>query len=341
MPRAVVLALSRPPEPRRRTFAHWPGPLVPLANRPLIHHALGGLRDAGIREIAVVADRALAPRLRAALADGEPWDLGITHVPAASGGELAALAGLTEFLAGETAVVHRAEALVGRALGDELADFARHDADARVLTRTPHPGDAAPPGAGAATGRLGIELLAPGLLPRLVELVGPNERELSLLDALERLAADGGARVQQRSVPGSWALGASTDDVLEGHRFVLDAIEPAWDPGVLRDAQVEGRVVIDPSSVVERSLVRGPVVIGPGVCLRDAYVGPYTAVGAGSSIENAEIEHSIVLRDARLNDVPWRLERSIIGDRARVSRAFRLPRAVSLCLGEDAEISAA
>ena len=50
--------------------------------------------------------------------------------------------------------------------------------------------------------------------------------------------------------------------------------------GDLVDSQVDGRVVVEPRARLERSTVRGPAIIGAGARLIDAYIGPYTAIGA-------------------------------------------------------------
>jgi glucose-1-phosphate thymidylyltransferase len=70
----------------------------------------------------------------------------------------------------------------------------------------------------------------------------------------------------------------------------------------------------------------------------DAYIGPYTSIGAGVVVEAAEIEHSIVLPDAELRFVGTRLESSIIGRGARVTRRFSLPTAMQLSIGDGAEV---
>ena len=137
----------------------------------------------------------------------------------------------------------------------------------------------------------------------------------------------------------SGETGAGKTMVVTGLGLLLGSrADAGWVRAGADQAVVEGRVVIDPSAIVERSLVRGPAVIGPQVRVRDAYVGPYTAIGAGTVIENTEIEHALLLRDVTIRDVSWRLERSIVGERARIARTFRLPQAINLCLGEDAEI---
>ena len=80
------------------------------------------------------------------------------------------------------------------------------------------------------------------------------------------------------------------------------------------------------------------MIIGPGARVTDAYIGPYTSIGAGVVVEGAEIEHSIVLPDAQLRFVGSRLESSVIGRGARIVRGFALPAAMRVSLGDGAEV---
>ena len=82
-------------------------------------------------------------------------------------------------------------------------------------------------------------------------------------------------------------------------------------------------------------------VIGPRARITNAYVGPYTSIGAGVEIDCAEIEHSIVLDRARLRFLGTRVESSLIGPDARVERDLRIPQAVRLSVGAGAEVAIA
>ena len=81
-----------------------------------------------------------------------------------------------------------------------------------------------------------------------------------------------------------------------------------------------------------------PAIIGPGARLTDAYVGPYSSIGANVTIEGAEIEHSIVLPGAALAFVGTRIESSVIGEGARIARAFRKPSSLRMSIGNGAEV---
>ena len=79
-------------------------------------------------------------------------------------------------------------------------------------------------------------------------------------------------------------------------------------------------------------------MIGAGARIRDAYIGPYTSIGAGAQIEGAEIERSIVQAGASIAHIGGRLMSSVVGRHATVFRDFSLPRALRLRIGEDTEI---
>ena len=80
-------------------------------------------------------------------------------------------------------------------------------------------------------------------------------------------------------------------------------------------------------------------MIGPGVVLESAYIGPFTSVGPNVRVEGAEVENSIVLAGASVTHVKTRLEGSVIGPGARVYKDFRLPSAMRLNVGRGAEVA--
>ena len=81
------------------------------------------------------------------------------------------------------------------------------------------------------------------------------------------------------------------------------------------------------------SHVRGPAIIGKGTVVRDSYIGPFTAVYFGCEITNSEIEHSVVLEQSSIADVP-RIVDSLIGKSVVVRRSGRRPHATRLMLGD-------
>ena len=55
-------------------------PLVPVANQPILFHALETMREAGVADVAIVACDATADDIRAAVGDGGRFGLRLTHL---------------------------------------------------------------------------------------------------------------------------------------------------------------------------------------------------------------------------------------------------------------------
>jgi glucose-1-phosphate thymidylyltransferase len=167
--------------------------------------------------------------------------------------------------------------------------------------------------------------------------ISPSARgELEITDAIQHLV-DGGRRVEPHIVKGWWKDTGRLDDLLEANRLVLDTIESAVD-GELVDTEIGGRVVVEAGARLERSSVRGPAIVGAGARLVDAYIGPYTAVGPGCTIENSEVENSILLEGSSVRGLGGRMESSLLGRNVSVARDARQPRAYRFMVGDNSEI---
>jgi glucose-1-phosphate thymidylyltransferase len=103
------------------------------------------------------------------------------------------------------------------------------------------------------------------------------------------------------------------------------------------ESRLMGRVTLEEGAVIRRSEVRGPVIIGANTLLEDAFVGPYTSVGKGCVIRRSSMEHCVLLEGARVDGVT-RLEASILGRHAVVSRVSSDRPAFRLMIGDDAEV---
>jgi glucose-1-phosphate thymidylyltransferase len=85
------------------------------------------------------------------------------------------------------------------------------------------------------------------------------------------------------------------------------------------------------------STIRGPVAIGAGTRIVDSFIGPFSAIGAGCLVERSEVEHSVLMDDSSVIEIA-RLEDSLIGSDAVVSRSRQKPRALRLMVGDHCRI---
>jgi glucose-1-phosphate thymidylyltransferase len=126
--------------------------------------------------------------------------------------------------------------------------------------------------------------------------------------------------------------------MLEANRLVLEDIEPRIEGELDADSRVEGRVVIEKGAKLERSVVRGPAVIGSGSRISDSYIGPYTAIDRDVVITGSEVEHSIVLEGSSIRDLDARMEASLLGKNVTLRRSEGMPKTLRFLVGDNADI---
>jgi glucose-1-phosphate thymidylyltransferase len=97
-------------------------------------------------------------------------------------------------------------------------------------------------------------------------------------------------------------------------------------------------VTVQEGAEIINSVVRGPAIIGKNTRLINAYVGPFTSIYHDCVIENAEIEHSIVLEHSRIKDIPHRIADSLIGRYVEITRSEYRPRVLKLTLGDNSKV---
>ena len=67
-------------------------------------------------------------------------------------------------------------------------------------------------------------------------------------------------------------------------------------------------------------------------------IGPFTSLADGVVIEDATVEHCIVLQGARIEHLTGRLEASLVGRQARVYGVAAEPRAHHLMIGDRSSV---
>jgi glucose-1-phosphate thymidylyltransferase len=317
--------------------------LQPIANQPMVRHSIEMLAGAGMQQVMLVCSPEEVRELQDAVAPHSTPELSwLVHDEPC---DLAASLRLaSDFVAGDAFVVHLGDSLCREPLDALLQADGVGARGALALVeetgRAPrsvvplhaHPLDGGDPAGVYALGAHALDavLAAPPL----------GTIEEGLLATIGVLAARGG-RVETRTVGSWWRHRGHADALLEANRFLLEGLTASATDATLEGCHIQGNVEIDGSAWLKSSTVRGPAVIGPGAHLINAYVGPYSSIGADVVIEGAEIENSIILPGASISHVGGRLEASIVGARARVFRDFRLPRANRLNVGDGAEVSLA
>jgi glucose-1-phosphate thymidylyltransferase len=327
-----------------------------IANRPIVCHVLEEMRQAGVVEVALVVPAQESDELQAGVKVDGPEGLDISYIPykhKSVSEQVLCEAG--EFVGEASCVVHAANGLLAQPLAELIAPL--HDgggADGGVpdLVAFVHrpDGDTStalatrrlmrfvenPPNGGTFA-LAGVCLFGPGALSRFGTTGSWHGGALDLAAIAEQLVGEGG-QLRIEHVRGWWRYTGGPTELLAMNHFLLDTLSsepPASEAG----NRIEGCVAVHPTACVQSSVIVGPVIVGPGALVLEAYIGPYTSIGADVRIEGAEVERSIILPGASITHIGGRLVGSVVGRRARVFRDFSLPRAMRLNVGDGGEVA--
>ncbi len=295
-----------------------------------------------------------APAIQAAVGDGSAFGLSATYIRQEAPLGLAhAVLVSRDFLGDDDFVMYLGDNFIVGGITPLVEEFRAKRPDAQImLTPVPDPrqfGVAELDEAGQVIGLeekpqcpksdlalVGVYIFSPSVHEAVRDLKPSSRGELEITEAIQWLI-DHGNTVRSSVITGYWKDTGNVADMLEVNRMVLETIEPrchgTLDPG----CEIIGRVVIEDDAQVSGSRIVGPVVIGARSRVTGSYVGPFTSVAEDCSIDDSEIEYSIMLPRASIRGV-GRIEASIIGHDVEVTPAPRVPKAHRLVLGDHSKV---
>lgn len=328
--------------------------LVPVANKPVLFRVIEAINEAGITDIGIVTGDT-GEEIRQAVGDGKRWEVNITYIPQEAPLGLAHAVKISrQFLGDERFVMFLGDNVIQGGISGLIRQFADSQWNSQVVLT-----------AVAQAQHYGVaELEDSGRIKRLVEkprnppsnlaLVGiymfdkyifeavnaikPSWRgELEITDAIQWLVENGYV-VHPYIHRGWWIDTGKPIDMLDANNRVLAELSHKIDGDVDRDSKVDHLVTVERGARIINSVVRGPAIIGEDAQIINSYIGPFTSVFHHTVIENSEIEHSIVLDNSRILNVPSRIEDSIIGRDVEVAFSPVKPKAYKMTLGDHSKV---
>jgi len=328
--------------------------LIPVANKPVLFRVIEALRAADIADIGIVVGDT-GPEIREAVGDGARWGanvgyieqdapLGLAHAVKISRdflgddrfvmflGDNVIQGGVSELIGQFSASAWNAQVVLKEVEEPQHYGVAELDAAGRIVRLVEKPRE---PTSNLAL--VGIYMFDPNV-HAACDAIGPSWRgELEITDAIQWLV-DRGLAVHPYIHRGWWIDTGKPIDMLDANDHVLEELLHRVDGFVDRDSRVDGRVTVEAGAEVVNSVVRGPAIIGEGTRVVNSYVGPFTSLYHHVTVEDSEIEHSIVLEHSTIRGIPQRIQDSIIGRNARVTRSPIKPAAHKLTLGDYSEV---
>ncbi|SES41822.1 glucose-1-phosphate thymidylyltransferase [Salipaludibacillus aurantiacus] len=307
---------------RLRPFTYTqPKPLLPVANQPVILYGLTQLMKLGINEIGIVIHPEQEESFKQVLKSVNDPDLTVTYIyQTEQKGIGHAVMQAKSFIGKHPFVLLLGDNLICEPLLALRDQFNKKGIHSTVLVKeVSHPEDYGiaeikdkkivnleekPSRPKSNLAVIGAYIFTPYIF-KAIQSIEPSARgEYEITDAIQWLI-DHGYRVNY-VITGKPASDVGTvERWLEANKWML---------------QMENKEGL--SEVKEKaqdSIIIPPVKIGKNCEIKQSVIGPYVSVDSGAKIEKCSIRNSVVLKGARLENVPFEISDSIVGEGASVS----------------------
>jgi glucose-1-phosphate thymidylyltransferase len=330
--------------------------LVPVANKPILWYGIESIVAAGITEIGIIISPETGAEVKAKTGDGSQFGATITYILQDAPLGLAHAVKIAQpFLGDSPFVMYLGDNLVESQLDLFLDKFkskhldaltllcqvenptafgvAKVDETGKVLQLIEKPQN--PP---SNLALVGVYLFSPAIHQAIANIQPSARGELEITDAIQDLI-DEQKNVESFQLSGWWLDTGKKDDLLAANQIILDScLDLSIEGSIDEPSKVSGRVHIGAGTKIINSTIRGPVTIGENCHIENCFIGPYSSIANETTLIEADIEHSVILKGAKIVDIHQRIVDSLIGERAQLHPAPQRPKALRFMIGDDSQI---
>ncbi len=345
--KALILAGGKGTRLRPLTYA-MAKQLVPVANKPILHYAMDGLYEGGIRQFGIIISPETGEDIKRSLKHWEETTLGGTAdvvslefiVQDRPAGLAHAVKIAEPYLGQSPFMMYLGDNLINSDLRNLIEAFKADQCDASLLLKpvsNPSSFGVAeldenhniirlvekPSNPPSNLALVGVYLFTSAIF-RAIEQIQPSPRgELEITDAIQKLIEQG-QKVKSQIHEGWWLDTGKKDDMLAANQTVLSELKAPEQLGsVSSDSEIKGSVAIGVGSILKNCRVLGPAKIGENCHLENTTIGPYTSIGNGCKILDSEIQNSVILEECVIKHITQRIEESLIGQGCLIERNLK------------------
>lgn len=314
--------------------------LLPVANKPMIYHAIEKVVDAGIEEIFINVNPG-DTILEKTIGNGEKWGVSITYFEQTGGpqGIAHVVQEAKKFIGSDPFIFYLSDNIILADLNELLETYESGGYDCLLtLSEVPDPERFGVPIFAEDNKTLidvlekpenplnsyavtGIYVYSGDLFFEAFGEIEKSERgEYEISDIHSQLLKKG-KKVGYSVITGWWKDTGKPKDLLLANQLALDNCDEKefFHHGTIDEsARIEGCVQIGTGSTIGKNVtIVGPVMIGENCTLENCTIGPYVTIANNVLIKNMKIEYSMILEQSELCG-PWYVKESMIGKHVRV-----------------------
>lgn len=329
--------------------------LIPLANKPMIFHAIEKAVEAGVEEIFIntnPGDTELAKHV----GDGGHWGINIKFFEQTGGpqGIAHVVKEAQKFIGDEPFMFYLSDNILLGSLKGAFEEFSKEKYDCMLaFAQVPNANAFGvpifddkgtlieviekpqnPPNNFAVTG---MYLYGPRVFFDAFNHIERSARGEYEISDIHSYLLKNNNRVGWKEITGWWKDTGKPEDLLNANRMLLNQM-PAEDfPNhgtVEQGAQISGNVHVGMGSRIASDVtIIGPVIIGENCVLEHCHLGPHVTIGSGVEIRNATIEKSIIFEHSVI-DTDLHIKDSMIGKHVRLIKKVCEEKGRMLIIGD-------
>jgi glucose-1-phosphate thymidylyltransferase len=332
---------------------------IPIANKPLIFYPIEAIAETGIKEVLITYNPGWLGTVKNMLGNGGKWNLKFSYVVQEEPKGLADIVRSCEKeLEGDAFVFHLGDNIFTEGILDLYKHFLKEKPNG-LVAMVKHP----------ENWRLGVPYFdEKGNVKKIVEKpkkpphnfampgiyfadsnffkafdgrggVKPSDRgEWEIPDPFTWMIKNG-YKVLVKEYAGKWLDPGKFNDWIESNQVLLDLdTEDKVESKIDYKNTIQGRVRIGKRCKITNSQIRGPVIIGDKVTIKDAYIGPFTSISDGCVIKNSSVENSVLMAGVKIHDVAQPIDNSLIGTEAEIADVNGHSNCLELFVGEKSQV---
>lgn len=300
--------------------------LLPLANKPMIFHAIEKVATAGIREVFINVNPG-EKELERCVGDGGHWGVSIRYFEQTGGplGLAHVVSEAEKFIGNDPFLFYLSDNILLGDIRPFISNFENgsyecmlafsavpdperfgvpvFDADGQLTDIVEKPASPASPFAVT-----GMYLYGPGVFFPAFQHIEKSARGEYEISSIHSHLLKTGRRVGYTEVTGWWKDTGLPRDLLLANMRLLDLFSESERCHVGVGTHIGAHVEL-----------RSPVAIGENCILEDCIIGPYASIGSGSLIRGASVRDSILLERVSVTG-SVRIEESVIGRGVSIER---------------------
>lgn len=325
--------------------------LLPLANKPMIFHAIEKAVAAGVTEIFINVNPG-ETELQQYIGDGGHWGITITFFEQTGGpqGIAHVVNEARHFIGDEPFMFFLSDNVLLGDLQPLMEEFEQGAFDCMLaLSQVPDPErfgipyfdeqgalidvkekPVNPPNNLAVTG---IYLYGPKVFFETFQKIQKSPRGEYEISSIHSEFLKNKQKVGYKEITGWWKDTGKPEDLLIASQLLLDQMTESVVPANLTTAFTQtGHVKIGNGTTIGKQVeIIGPVIIGENCTLDNCVIGPHVTIAQGSTVRGAKITNSIILDNCTI-DYNHAIVNSLIGK--KVTLRQRPERSTSMIVGD-------